>query len=461
MKNLLCRMLLAGSIVLGGCGSLLQTPWQAPDVTVPAKWQMVTDPSVKGSESWWKNFNDPQLDTLVDQALRTNNDFAAAAIRVRRAQLRAGLTDTNRTPSASVGLNTGVTRTFKPDANYRSSGSTSMLSFEVDLWGKLAREREAAHLEAQATESDCRAYALSLIGTATRLYWQVAYLNQSLTLNAADVDYAEKMLAVSKAKHTAGAVSALDVAQAETNLATQQAFRTQLIQQRFEARNALAILLNQPPESDVVDPLRLSDTPMPGIAAGLPADILANRPDLHSAELRLREALANVDVARTSFYPTFSLTGSLGTSSATLVKLLQNPVARLGAGLSLPFIQWNTMQLSIRVSETQYEEAVVDYRQRLYTALAEVENTLSARTQLMVEEEKLRLAVEQAQRAESLAQFRFKSGFTDLQQWLFAQANLRSAERSLIVNRLNQLNNMANLYRSLGLGADQGSASCG
>ncbi len=452
-------MLPVGFAVLAGCSSL-NTPWQAPEVTVPAKWSTVTDASIKEPEAWWKNFDDPRLDALVDQALRVNNDFAAAAIRVRRAQLQAGLVDTNRTPSVAVGASAGVTHTFDPAANYRAGGLMSSASFELDLWGKLASQRDAAHWEAQATEADCRAYALSLVGTTTRLYWQVAYLNQLLALNAADVDYAEQTLTLTHAKHAAGAVSALNIAQAELDLATQQALRTQLAQQRVEARHALAILLDQPPESDVVEPLSLANAPLPTVAAGLPAGILANRPDLHAAELRLRETLANVDVTRTGFYPTLSLTSSLGTVSTTLLDLLRNPLATLGLGLSLPFIQWNTTQLAIRVSETQHEEAVVNYRQRLYVALAEVENSLSARTQLMAEEQKLQLAMVQAQRAESIARFRFKAGFTDLQQWLYAQASLRSTERSVVVNRLNQLNNMVTLYKALGLGAGSDRIRC-
>lgn len=453
MKILLRYTLLAGSMILGACGSLTHTEYQAPEVAVPAQWEAVTDPSITDSETWWKNFGDPELDALVDQALRTNNDFAAAAIRVRRAQLRADIVDTNRTPSVAESLSASVTRSFDPVANYRSSGSVSSLSYELDLWGKLASQRDAARWEAKATEADCRAYALSLIGTTTRLYWQLAYLNQYLVLNAADVAYAEKTLVLTKARYGAGAVSGLSTAQAELNLANQQAYRTQLIQQRVETRNALAILLNQPPESDVVDPARLSDAPLPLVAAGIPAAILANRPDLHAAELRLRESLANVDVTRTSFYPSFSLTGSLGTTGTALSQLFSNPIATLGAGLSLPFIEWNTMKLSVRVSESQYEEAVVNYRQRLYTALAEVENALSARTQLLAEEEKLRTAVIQSKRAESMARLRFESGYTDLQLWLIAQAGSRSAERALLQNRLNQMNNLANLYKALGLGA--------
>jgi NodT family efflux transporter outer membrane factor (OMF) lipoprotein len=453
MKTLFRHTLLAVSLLLAGCGSLMQTTWQAPAVAVPEKWTAVSDPSIADSERWWTNFGDPQLDALIDQALRTNNDFAAAAIRVRRARLLADLIDTNRTPSISAGASASASRTFDPVANHRSSGSLLSLSYELDLWGKLAAERDAARWAARATEADCRAYALSLIGSTTQLYWQVAYLNQYLALNAADVEYAEKTLALARARHAAGAVSALNAAQAELNLANQQAYRTQLVQQRTESRNALAILLNQPPESDVVDPPRLSDAPLPSVAAGIPAAILANRPDLHAAELRLREALATVDATRASFYPSFSLTGSVGTASTALTNIFRNPVATLGAGLALPFIEWNTMKLSVRVSETQYEEAVTNYRQRLYMALAEVENSLSARTQLLAEEEKLRTAVTQARRAESIARLQFESGYTDLQLWLIAQAGLRSAERALLQNRLSQMNNLVSLYKGLGLGA--------
>jgi NodT family efflux transporter outer membrane factor (OMF) lipoprotein len=414
----------------------------------------------KDQVPWWKKFNDPQLDSLIDQALRSNNDFKAAIIRVRRAQLQAGLEDTNRTPSIAVGTSTGISHTFDPQATYHSSGMSSSMSYELDLWGKLSAQRDAAHWEAQATDADCQAFALSLLGTTARLYWQVAYLNQLLTLNTADIDSAEKTLNLTKAKYNAGAVSAINTVQAELNLSTQQAFRTQLVQQRVEARHALAILFNQPPQSDVVDPSMLPNNPLPTIAAGLPADVLANRPDLHAAELRLRSSLNNVDITRTSFYPTLSLTGSFGTVSTSLLNLLQNPIATLGAGLSLPFIQWNSTQLAIRVSKVQYEEAVVNYRQRLYTALAEVEDSLSARMQLMEEEKKLVLAKSQARRAESIAHTRFKAGFTDVQLWLDAQASLRSAERSIAINRLNQLNNQVNLYKSLGLGAKSSNINC-
>jgi NodT family efflux transporter outer membrane factor (OMF) lipoprotein len=460
MHNKSLLYLLVLSLALLDACTHARGPLTPPQVQMPEKWDTNSDALVKEQVSWWKNFNDPQLDGLIERALLTNNDFAAAVIRVRRAQLQAGLVDTNRTPSIAAGANVGLNHTFNPQATNYTSGVSASMNYELDLWGKLSSQRDAAHWEAQASDADCKAFAISLLGTTTRLYWQLAYLNQLLSLNTADIDSAEKTLALTKARYKAGAVSALNTVQAELNVSIQQASRTQLIQQRVEARHALAILFNQPPQSDVVDPPALPNLPLPAVAAGLPAEILANRPDLRATELRLRESLVNVDVTRKSFYPTVNLTSSIGTASSALLSFLQNPIATLGAGLSLPFIQWNTTKLAIRVSKTQYEEAVVNYRQHLYIALAEVEDSLSARAQLMAEESKLVLARSQAQHAESISHVRFKAGFTDVQLWLDAQASLRGVERSVVLNRLNQLNNQVNLYKALGLGASSNSISC-
>ena len=159
------------------------------------------------------------------------------------------------------------------------------------------------------------------------------------------------------------------------------------MQQRVEARNALAILFNAAPGDTTlaavlpVEPQQLPRTTVPDVAAGLPAELLARRPDLRAAELRLRETLAQGDASRASYYPTLSLTGALGTSSASLLNLVKNPVLSLGAGLSLPFLRFNEMQLNTDLVKAQYAEAATTYRQTLYTALSEVENALSARTQ--------------------------------------------------------------------------------
>lgn len=411
-------------------------------------------------EPWWKSFDDARLNELIEQALLKNGDLAAASIRTRLSQLQARLVATNMTPSVAVSGDSGVRKSFNPVLTSRSSTGFASLDMEIDLWGKLASQRDAASFQAQAAREDCHAVAATLTVTTARLYWQIAYLNQLVALSDADIEYATRTLDIVNSKYAAGMISALGVAQAELNLSSLQAAHTQLVQQRVAARHAMAILFDQPPESPLEERATLPDTPLPAIAAGLPAEILGNRADLRAAELRLRETLANVDATRASFYPALTLTSGIGTASTALFEFLKNPVATLGAGLVLPFVQWNTRQLSIRVSEAQHEEALVNFRQRLHLALSEVEDGLSARTQLMLEGEKLGLSVTQAQRAESIAKSRYLAGATEVQPWLDAQAALRSAERALLANRFGQLFNQATLYRVLGLTGVSGDMNC-
>lgn len=443
-------------LALGGC-TLFQPEQRAQrPFDIPQRWQQSGSPATTGaavalSANWWTAFDDPQLDRLIDNALRTNNNLAVAGIRVQRAQLQAGLANTNLTPGVIGQASTSRSYDLKRGGVAGSASNSSVaLSYELDLWGRLSALRSAADWELKAAESDRQATALSLIGTVAGLYWQTGYLNQRIALSEAGIEDGRRILALARAKYAAGAVSGLDMAQAGQNLATQEAAHTQLLQQRVEARNALAILFDQPPEPMAAEPAQLPDIALPAIDAGVPASLLGRRPDLRAAEQRLRSALANVDATRTGFYPTLSLTGTLGTSSTALGELLKNPVGTLGAGLSLPFLQWNTARLTVAVSQTQYEEALVGFRQSLYTALSEVENALSSRTQLRAESESLVLALQEAQRAERLSEVRYRAGATALQPVLDAKDRRRAAEVSLAQNRLNQLNATMTLYKALG-----------
>lgn len=442
---------LAGTLaLLSGCTSASRNaPPPAPEL--PAQWAgPVARQASATPDGWWRRFGDPMLDRLIDDALRTNNDLAAAAIRVYRAQLQAGLADTNLTPNVTLGATGHASRTLDTHQTRRTSGVTATLGYELDLWGKLAAQRDAARWELEATQADRDAARLALIGTTAALYWQLAYLNQQIAFGDANIAYAERTLKLVQSRHAAGATSGLDLAQAERNLAALRADQTQLIQQRTENRNALAILFGRPPQRQAAERDALPDTPLPEVAAGVPAELLGRRPDLRAAEFRLRESLANVDVTRTSFYPTFTLTGSVGTASTSLERVLQNPVATLGLGLALPFIQWNTMQLQIKVSQSQYEEAVVNFRQSLYRALGEVENALAARVQLDAEADERGRALALARRAETLAKARFAAGATGVQPWLDEQQRLRDAQSALARNQLGRLNNRMNLYQVLG-----------
>jgi NodT family efflux transporter outer membrane factor (OMF) lipoprotein len=445
-------VMLFALVSITGCSLLPHSEFKQPRLDMPQQWQnqAVTGSAVANGHQWWKGFNDPLLNDLIDRALRTNNDLAAATIKVRRTRLQSSLTNTNLTPSVTVGADSSKSYNLNGGSGSWSHSVTGSISYELDLWGRLASLRDAGRWEAEATEVDRRNTALSLIGTTAAAYWQVAFLNQRIALSEASIATAEKTLALVRTKYGAGAVSGIELAQAQQSLASQRATLTQLQQQRSEARTALTILFDQAPQNSVPERLQLPGGPLPAIEPGMPASLLGRRPDLAAAALRLRESLANVDATSASFYPAFTLTGSLGGSSISLENVLKNPIVTLGMGLTLPFIQWNTAKLTIKVSESEYEEAVVNFRQTLYKALADVENSLSALTHYQEESVQLELALETAKKAEQLSEIRYRAGATGVQAWLDQQELRRSAEVTLAENKLNRLKNHMTLYQALG-----------
>ena len=178
--------------------------------------------------------------------------------------------------------------------------------------------------------------------------------------------------------------------------------------------------------------------------------MLGRRPDLQAAEMRLRESLANVYATRTSYYPTLTLTGTLGSGSASLANVLGNPVATLGAGLVLPFLKFGEMQRNTAIAQSSYEQAIISFRKTLYSALADVENALSNRTQLQTQEARLTESLAQARRAEELTRIRYRAGAVAMKTWLDAQETRRTAEMALLDVQLNRADNLVTTYQALG-----------
>jgi len=438
--------------VLSGCAARVRTPYTSPEVKLPPAWAQQTDATGMVQDRWWEGFGDPVLNRLIEEALRRNNDLAAATLVVRKALLQAELADSDRLPGLAVQGSASHSHDLQTKTRETNTfGASVQVSYELDLWGKLGRTADAARWQAVATEEDRASTALSLMGTTASLYWQIGYLNQRLSLAEASIAYAKRTLALVRVQKAAGAATALEILEAERSLASQEASHTTLVQQRTEARNGLAILFDGPPQRlDMRELPDLAKARLPVVAAGLPASLLARRPDLRAAEARLRSVLATSDATRASFYPSLSLSGSLGRSSEELSRVLSNPIGTLAADLALPFVQWRDMRRTIKISEAEYEQAVVEFRQTLYSALADVENSLSARQQYQAQAEKLEQALQAARQTEELYRIRYQAGGSPLKSWLDAQENRRQAEVSLAENRFNQLQNHITLVKALG-----------
>ena len=460
LTKLASALLLGSSLV--GCAAVVKTPYEQPSIAVPGSFQNNTALSKQIyddvlADQWWTLFRDPQLNTLVEDVLSRNSNLAVAGINLQQARIQTRQTQSQQ--GIRIGdarVSTG--RQFSLDGDGDRSTGISLgypgLSYELDLFGKLANQTEAARWEARATEQDLQATAQSLIGTTAQLYWQLAYLNERYSVVQQNLATAQKTYDLVRVQYRAGAVSGLDLTQAEQAIQSQQATLSQIEQQRGETRTALAVLMNMPVQQlSIQEPQRLPNIALPAIAAGLPASLLSRRPDLNAAELRLRKALANKDANKASYYPSISLTGSLSTgigTSTSLSDALKNPVATLGAGLTLPFLQWNDMKRDLQVNELEYEKAILQYRQTIYEAFADVENALSNRTELTKQVELQRRNVELAEKTERLTEVRYRNGAVALKNLLDAQETTRNARLSLVQTRQNQYNAYVTLLQALG-----------
>lgn len=439
-------------LLSSGCTLLQTETYQPPELDIPQQWQAESGAVTPAEQTvkFWESFQDPLLNRLIEHVLQLNNDVRAAAIKVQRARMQAGIAETDLYPTPSATADGNWQKPLDSGKSQKSYSLSAGLSYELDLWKKYSAAVDVATLEAEATAADQQATMLSLVGTTAELYWQIGYLQQLIASNEDSLSFIEKSLKLTQTRFAAGQIARTElIAQQQERLQRQQTL-AQNKQDLTEARNAFALLFDRAPGKVDAEPSKLDTSVLPNIGAGLPAALLQQRPDLKAAELRLRKTHQQIAVTKRSYYPNISLTGTLGTSSDQLRNLLQNPVVALGAGIALPFLQWDVTRLNIQVAESEYAEAVVSFRQTLFTALSEVENALSARSLYQNQRQRAEKNLELAEQTEKLNEIRYRAGDVSRQDWLDAQEQRRVAQRELTEVRLQQLKNMMQLYQALG-----------
>jgi len=442
----LCTILLVSS-----CSSTQKTEDYQPEVNIPKNWQSLTIDEQVQLDPWWQRFNDLELNSLIEQVLASNNDLALATLTLRSARLKAGLTEAESSFQISSSTDVSTQTSSNNDEDTSNSFSTDLsISYELDLWGRVKSEVDAAKWISSANEEDRESTAQSLVATTASLYWQIGYLKQSIALSQENIESAKKSLAVIESQYRAGAVTQLDIFESQRSLAEQQVSYSELQQTLVETQNALAILFNQPPMKMPITIDKLPEGTIPMIAAGVPADLLIRRPDVKSALYNLKSAYATKDATFAGYLPSLTLSGSLGSSSEELKNLLSNPIGTLGANLMLPFLQWNEMELNKKLSQIDVESAIVTYRDTLYGAFSEVDNAISARQQYQYQGARLQEQYNAAAAAERIYASQYRYGAISIQDWLDAQDTLRDTEQDILENRYNQFNIQATLYQALG-----------
>lgn len=432
-----------------------EKPYTRPAITVPPAWQKQNTGTgyLANANHWWDAFGDPRLSSLISQVLTVNNDLAKAGIQLKLAQTQAGLTRTNLTPDASANANANNNKNIKDGSAARESYSAAFsLSYELDLWGKLARTREQAQWQVNATEQDKQATALTLIGQTAQLYWQIASQNQQIVNQQRSLEIAKETLTLTHHRYATGAVTQMDVIQAEQSVISRENTLRDLQTQREEARNTLAVLFNRPPSYRVSESKGMPERVAVPVASRLPVEMIAQRPDVQAAEWRLRAALVGSDVARLSFYPTLSLSAGLNAGSAIFDKWFSEPTRGLGSSVALPFIEWNKVQLTIEQSDLQAQQAEIEFRDSAYRALSEVDTAMAKRLNAEQQLASLERDFTLSQQRLTLATQRYDAGAIDFQELLDAQDALLASQNALLTQQYNYLFATMQLWLALGGG---------
>src|SRR5712672_2295410 len=465
MKNTALLGILAVLVLEAGC--MMGPKYKRPAVNVPQEYrtpepQLATQASSFGNEQWWQLYQDPVLTQLIHTAIAQNYDVRIAAARVLEAQAQVGITRSNQFPSANVGAdvfsqqNAKVTKLFPA---YQVNGGELNLSviWNLDFWGKYRLQTQAARAQLIATEWGQRAVISSLIANVATAYFQLRALDSELEISKRTLVSRQESLKLTQFLESHGSNSRLDVSQAEQLVYTASETIPDLERQIQQQENLLSILLGENPGS-VTRGQALTEQPVPeSVPAGLPSELLERRPDVRQAEEIIVAANAQIGVAKASFFPSISLTGTGGLESNALNRFINTPSQTWFGALSVsqPVFQGGALRSGLRLSRAQYQEAVLSYQQTVQNAFEQVSNSLVASQKDREFRWQQELLTQAARRTNQLSEVLYKNGGASYLQVLTSETNYFSAELNLVEAQLNERFALVQLYQSLGGGWQQ------
>ena len=412
---------------------------------------------------WRDYFTDQRLQSLIAASLENNRDLRTAVLRIEEARALYNVQSADRLPNVNASF--GETRAKTP-AFLSSTGQTtigkrydigaSVSAFELDFFGRVKSLNDAALASYLATEEARSAAQIALVSQVAQAYYTERAYAEQYALAQQTYEARARTYKLTQQRAEVGASSRLDLRSNETLMETARASALTLARQRAQAENALTLLVGQPPASAASGAMP-TDAQLDALNAlpeGLPSDLLTRRPDIRSAEQRLKSANANIGAARAAFFPRISLTAAIGSSSPSLHGLFDS-----GSGswsfapqLTLPIFDAGRNSANLTLSEVRKNIAVADYEKTIQTAFREVADALAARDYLG-EQVNAQRAVQEAQADRlKLLQLRFDNGVASTLDVLDAQRELFSAQQSLVQARLLRTTTAIDLYRALGGG---------
>ena len=461
------------STMLAGCVNLAPTDTRPALATAP-----VFDPAyrpdgtvVASQLSYREWYRDPRLQNLIASALANNRDLMAATARIEQARASFRIENSRRLPNL-VATASG-TRTRQATAGNPAFGAAGggnlptsftfnrydigvgVSAFELDFWGRVRNLSDAARASYLASVATQRAFYLSLIADTATTYFEIVETEEQIILAEATAASRREGLKIAKLRLDAGVTSALPYRQAETLLTQAE---QQIASERLalaQLRNQLAVLVGGMAPKGLPPGLSLAaQSDERRLAAGLPSELLLARPDILAAEEQLRAARANIGAARAAFFPSISLTGNAGLTSASLGNLFDGDGLgwSFGPSISLPIFDFGAREANLDLARALEVEQVATYDLTVQQAFREVSDALAGREYLAQQIETLeRARVAQVEIAR-IARARYREGVADYLEVLDAERNLFSAEQQLLATHRAWLQNRATLFVSLGGG---------
>lgn len=465
------RLTLAVAVTLAvtGC-TTVGTDFKAPANVADSAFRHLPQGGASAANlpaQWWTVFNDATLNRLEETALRDNPSVKAAAQRLLQALEQASVTRSNDQPQLSVNAGISNARTSAETSTGQALGGHSIkgnnysvgsnFSYEVDLLGRVRRMVEASDAQALSAEADRDGVLLMLSSQLATTYWQLRGLDAEIAILNSALDTRRESEELVTARFDAGLSNELDVSRARIERANAQADLHEVQRQRNLLEHNLATLVGASPSSLATAPQADAAVlpPPPAIPVGLPASLLAHRPDLAGSVASLRAANAQIGVAEGAFYPSFSLTGNFGFASENLSKLSQGDARQFSVGplaLSLPVFDGGRNKANLAIAKARYEEALANHQTKLLTALREVEDALSDVQQRQLQGEAQQASQVAAARGYLVARARYERGVSTYLDVTDAQRSALAADRAAVQINTQRLLAAVSVARALGAG---------
>ena len=445
-----------------GCGPV-GPDHHAPQMDLPAsfskggvEWKRHAPGKPPQPQAWWRMFGDSELNELVETSLASNQEIAASAARLREARELSKMARALYIPDVDIGASAerSKARMRMPGGGTNVSSGFAIpldLRYEVDLWGKVARQVESAEASEAAAGERLNAMHLTIAGEVAQTYWALRAVDANRAVVARALEIRRKALELIAKRKQVGEISGLDLARAETEVATADADRLQLEQERVKLVDALAVLTGRSATGMSVTEKAELPTP-PRIPAGVPSDLLRNRPDIRAAERDVAAANAEIGVASAAFYPTLTLSGSSGFDAERFPDLFDasSLVWSIGANVLAPVTERQRLQSNRQAKVEAHAAATADYRQTVLEAMSEVEDALKGSGIL----ERRQLAQDQAVAAATktldLSAKRFRGGMESFLDVVDAERTRLEAERLANVIRAERLAVAVSLAKAVG-----------